>query len=89
MESILPMLLDSQKDILQKAFHVLFEQIKTKLPGVIKEGHNKFLAKDPIPEPRVEDYTNLNWFMCSSNAPIILGDIGCLLKQAARKNSNQ
>lgn len=85
MESILPIMLDSQKEIIKETFQVLFEQIKIKIPEAIKEGHNKFLAQNPIPEPRVEDYTNLNWFMCKSNTSIILGDIGCLFETNGKK----
>jgi hypothetical protein len=43
------------------------------------------LAKNLIPEPRVEDYRKLHWFVCKSDEPLILGDVGCLFEVAGKK----
>lgn len=84
-ESFLPIILDSQRELLKLTFQRIFEEIKIKIPGAIKEGHNKSLAQNPIPEPRLEDYTNLSWYICKSDTSIILGDVGCLFETDGRK----
>lgn len=75
------------KDISQYAFmfSVLGPMLLEKLPTIAKEGHIKALAKSLIPEPRVEDYRKLNWFVCKSNEPLILGDVGCLFEVESKK----
>lgn len=56
-----------------------------KLPTIAKEGHIKALAKSLIPEPRVEDYRKLHWFVCRADEPLILGDVGCLFEVTGKK----
>lgn len=75
------------KDISQYAlmFSVLGPMLLEKLPTIAKEGHIKALAKGLVPEPRVEDYRKLNWFVCKSDEPLILGDVGCLFEVAGKK----
>ena len=76
-----------EKDISQYAlmFSVLGPMLLEKLPTMTKEEHIKTLAKSLIPEPRVEDYRRLNWFVCKSDEPLILGDVGCLFEVAGKK----
>lgn len=75
------------KDISQYAFmfSALGPMLLEKIPTVAKEGHIKALAKSLIPEPRVEEYRKLNWFVAKSDRPLILGDIGCLFEVAGKK----
>jgi hypothetical protein len=75
------------KDIPQYAlmFSALGPMLLEKIPVMAKEGHIKTLAKSLIPEPRVEDYRKLNWFVCKSDEPLILGDVGCLFEVAGKK----
>ena len=56
-----------------------------KLPTMGKEGHIKALAKGLVPQPRLEDYQKLNWFVCKSDELLILGDLGCLFEVAGKK----
>jgi uncharacterized protein DUF4238 len=76
------------KDIAQYAFmfSALGPMLLEKLPTIAKESHIKALAKSLIPEPRVEDYRKLNWFVYKSSEPLILGDVGCLFEVAGKKN---
>lgn len=75
------------KDIPQYAlmFSALGPLLLDKIPVMTKEGHIKTLAKNLIPEPRVEDYRKLHWFVCKSDEPLILGDVGCLFEVAGKK----
>lgn len=75
------------KDIAQYAFmfSALGPMLLEKLPTIAKESHIKALAKSLIPEPRVEDYRKLNWFVCKLGEPLILGDVGCLFEVAGKK----
>lgn len=75
------------KDIPQYAlmFSVLGPMLLEKIPSMTKEAHIKTLAKSLIPEPRVEDYQQLNWFVCKSDEPLIVGDVGCLFEVAGKK----
>jgi hypothetical protein len=75
------------KDIPQYAFmfSALGPMLLEKLPTIAKEGHIKALAKSLIPEPRVEDYRKLNWYLCKSSEPLILGDVGCLFEVEGKK----
>jgi hypothetical protein len=66
-------------------FSALGPMLLEKIPVMAKEGHIKTLAKSLIPEPRVEDYRQLNWFVCKSDDPLILGDVGCLFEVAGKK----
>lgn len=75
------------KDISQYAFlfSALGPMLLERIPTIVKEGHIKALAKSLIPEPRVEDYRKLNWFVVKADKPLVLGDVGCLFEVAAKK----
>ncbi len=75
------------KDIAQYSlmFGMLGPILLAKLPTMVRESHIKSLAKDLFPEPRVEDYRKLNWFVCKSDEPLILGDVGCLFEIEGEK----
>jgi len=77
---ILPNYLENQKDEIQMMFHSMIQTTKNILPKAINEGHIKGLAREPIPEPRVDDYRKLQWFIYISEEPLILGDFGCLFE---------
>ena len=66
-------------------FGALGPMLLEKIPEMAKEGHIKTLAKSLIPEPRVEDYRRLNWFVFKSVEPLILGDVGCLFEVTGKK----
>ena len=76
-----------EKDINQYAFifGALGPVLLAKIPMMAKEGHIKTLAKSLIPEPRVEDYQRLRWFVCKSEEPLILGDVGCVFEVKGKK----
>ena len=52
--------------------------MKIKLPKIMKDAHIKALSQGLTPEPRVEDYKNLKWYLLHTNESLILGDISCL-----------
>lgn len=56
-----------------------------RIPGMVKDGHIKTLAKSLIAEPRLENYRLLNWFVCECVEPLVLGDVGCLFEVAGAK----
>ena len=63
----------------------LRSELLQKIPSLTKDGHIKALAKSLIAAPRTEDYRALNWFVCKSPEPLILGDVGCLFEVAGPK----
>jgi len=78
-------LFDENKSGIEQLAEPLISNLKGILPRAVKDGHIKALAKAPIPEPRVEDYRTLAWFVCESGSPLILGDIGCLFETAGAR----
>lgn len=64
---------------------IMIEHIKNSLPKMVKEAHIRGLSKDLTPEPRVEDYRRLRWFVFCGTGPIILGDMGCLFEATGTK----
>lgn len=82
---VLPKLLDQQKAAFQMLFRIFFARIRSEIPDAMKKGHIKALAKSTIPKPRTEDYRRLRWFLCKSELPLILGDLGCLFEIAGSK----
>ncbi len=75
------------RDISQYAFmfSTLGPMLLERIPTAVREGHIKALAKSLIPEPRVEDYRKLNWFVVKTDRPMVLGDVGCLFEVAGKK----
>jgi hypothetical protein len=65
---------------------VLFQGLRIQLmetmSGMVKQAHIKSLAKGLIPEPKFESYRQLHWHIRQSDAPLILGDVGCLFELA-------
>lgn len=80
LKGILPTILDSNKAEMLMSYEIAFQNIKNSLPRMIKDGHIKGLSKDLTPEPRVNDYQLLKWFIYYCEGPIILGDMGCLFE---------
>lgn len=78
-------LLDQRKSDFQFLAKIFFAQIKETLPAMLKETHIMTLSKDLIPEPRVENYRSLKWFVCYSKIPLILGDVGCLFEVSGNR----
>lgn len=66
-------------------FATLGTLFSEKLPSILRTEHIKLMAKTLIPEPRVEEYRKLNWFVCKSKQPLIIGDIGCLFEVEDKK----
>jgi hypothetical protein len=71
-------LFDAQKADNQLFIEYFFENINNKLPKLMKDGHIKALLKGLTPEPRVEDYNQLKWYLYNTDDSLILGDIACL-----------
>lgn len=65
---------------LRTARAAFMAHVKSVLPAAIRNGHIKALASTPVPEPRVEHYRSLRWFVRHSPVPLILGDVGCLFE---------
>jgi hypothetical protein len=76
---------EGNKSDIEQLAQPLISNLKSVLPRALKEGHIKALAKAPIPELRVEDYRILRWFVCESDDPLVLGDIGCLFETAGAR----
>ncbi len=51
----------------------------------VKKSHIETLSQNLLPVDRVEKYNSLKWFVCSSNIPLVLGDVGCLFKISGNK----
>ena len=69
-------------DIKQYAvmFSLIGPSLINQIPDIAKKGHIKALAKNLIPEPRVEVYQQLSWFVVKADRALILGDVGCLFE---------
>jgi hypothetical protein len=78
LKGILPTILDSNKADMLMSYQILCQNIQTSLPKIVKDGHIKGLSKGLTPEPRVEDYMRLKWFVYDCAKSLILGDVGCL-----------
>ncbi|MDP3182813.1 MAG: DUF4238 domain-containing protein [Desulfobaccales bacterium] len=73
--------LETHKTEIQKIRQDFFKDIRNNiLPKATVEGHIKGLSQGLIPEPRVQDYLLLRWFVINCRNPLILGDIGCLFE---------
>jgi hypothetical protein len=66
LKGILPDILDIKKNEMLILYQAVCESIKDSLSKMIKEGHIHGLSKGLTPEPRVEDYRLLRWFVCQS-----------------------
>jgi hypothetical protein len=56
-------------------------QFRQKLPQMLKDGHIKVLARNPLPQARLEFARTLKWFLLvRENAHFILGDVGVVTK---------
>lgn len=73
-----PSILDTQKVEMQQLCQSYFEMVRRVAPKAIREGHIKGLSGSLTPEKRLEDYNRLHYFVCRSDEPIILGDMGCI-----------
>jgi hypothetical protein len=51
-----------------------------RLDEIAKSAHIKVLIKNLVPEPRVEYFKQLNWFVRRTSELLILGDVCCLFK---------
>jgi hypothetical protein len=80
-----PLLLDENQPEFRMMVDSLVEPFKTMIPQALKQEHIKLLAKHPIPEPRVEDYKSLRWFVYTPTNSVILGDVGVLIETGSTK----
>ncbi|MGA9771417.1 MAG: DUF4238 domain-containing protein [Blastocatellia bacterium] len=78
-------LLEQYKPGIQVFVQEFIEGSRDVLPRAVKEGHIKALAKGLVPEPRAEEYRLLEWFICKSGTPLILGDMGCLFETSGAR----
>jgi hypothetical protein len=81
----LPALIEGRSPELQKVLQDTVAEVKSIFPKAFREGHIKSLAKNPIAKPRADEYSNLKWFVCQAEHPIILGDTGCLFEVAGER----
>jgi hypothetical protein len=77
--------MDDEKSNYEFLFQNLRLQLLENLPAMTKEGHIKTLAKDLVPEPRLEQYRLLHWYLRKTGEPLILGDVGCLFELGGGK----
>jgi hypothetical protein len=77
---IFPAFLDTQKAEMRQIVLEHIKIMKRVAPKGTKEGHIKGLSQSLTPEPRVNSYRILHWFLIDSELPLILGDIGCLFE---------
>jgi hypothetical protein len=77
--------MDKDKSNYEFLFNSLTPTFLEQIPNIAREGHIKALAKNLVPEPRMEVYRQLHWFVCKSNVPLILGDVGVLFEVAGVK----
>jgi|SRR5829696_1855305 len=85
MSQYAPALMDEQKPELQIMMQGLVDEVKAILPKAVREGHIKSLAKNPIPKPRADEYSELKWFICETDQTLILGDTGCLFEVLGKR----
>ncbi len=72
--------MDDEKSDYEFLFQGLRLQLLERLPTLAREGHIKTLAKNLVPEPRLEHYRLLHWYIHKSSEPVIIGDVGCLFE---------
>lgn len=72
---------NEMKDIVKGLFSQIFDESNALYPKSIKEGHNKSLAENTIPLPRVKEYEQLDWNIYEVNSPLILGDVACIFRE--------
>ena len=70
---------------MENMVHEMSCDVISALPRLIKEKHIEGLSQMLIPEPRVERYRPLRWFINNFDIPIILGDIGCMFEVTGAK----
>jgi len=58
MQQYAPALVVEQKPELQVMMQGLVDEVRTALPKAVREGHIKSLAKNPVSEPRADEYVN-------------------------------
>lgn len=77
-----------QNDIPQYAsmFGAVGASFVEQIPDLARKGHIQVLAKNLIPEPRLENYQELSWFVIKADRSLILGDAGCLFEVAQKAN---
>ncbi|HYX71792.1 MAG TPA: DUF4238 domain-containing protein [Nitrososphaera sp.] len=80
-----PILLDENQSEFKMMVESLVEPFKNMIPKALKQEHIKLLAQHPIPEPRVEDYKKLRWFVYAPANSVILGDVGVLIETSSTK----
>ena len=85
MQQYEPALMDEQRPELQLMMQGLGDEVKAILPKAVREGHLKSLAKNPVSEPRADEYSELNWFVCETDPALILGDTGCLFEVIGKR----
>jgi hypothetical protein len=81
----LPNVLDEEEKNFEKVTSDYFQMIKSIFPDAIRQGHNRTLKNKPIPSIRAKSYENLNWHVCNSDLPLILGDIGCFFETNGKR----
>ena len=79
---LLVRLLDSSIVEIVEAIQSQRAEITQSLDQIVKQAHIKTLLKNLVPEPRVDYYNQLYWYVRRSTEPLILGDVCCLFRVA-------
>jgi Protein of unknown function (DUF4238) len=72
--------LDKHRVTFERLSKEHFLKVKQSLLNELKNGHIRSLSQNLLPAQRIEKYNLLKWFVCDSNIPLILGDVGCLFE---------
>ncbi len=83
--SIICSYLDRCEDVFKEMSKKHFFDVKQSQKNEVKKSHIKTLSQNLLPANRVEKYDSLKWFVCDSNIPLVLGDVGCLFKISGNK----
>ena len=83
--TLIPAALDQQRREMEALFRMYFDEVKRVLPDAVKQGHIKSLARNPVPEPRANDYARLRWYVRHTDRPLVLGDVGCIFETAGAR----
>lgn len=85
-KSEFPKILEEENNSITTFFQMFFEKTSEAIPDGIKKGQIKALIENPTPDWITEYCEKLNWFVCKSSSPLILGDTGCISEVNGNRN---
>ena len=63
-------IIEGQKELLQ--------EIKSKLPEIVKHKHNELIKNELVPNDMIQTYQYLNWYVWKTTQNLIISDSGCI-----------